>query len=182
MNHWKWCYLVDDGKDLEGEKMAIFTKVERNVFIVTFNTDADKQRVMGGWQWLFDKNLFVLKYLEGCVQANAIPFDTEAIWLQLHNLPMTCIDEFYGERIRESIGKVLNVDIGADDIGWGCSLRVRVEVNLSKSLSRGRVINIDCNQSWMPIKYEKLPRVCFSCDIINHLSSCRSIGGDTSAQ
>lgn len=41
-------------------KSASFTEAERNVFIVTFVTDADKQRALDGIPLLFENNHFLL--------------------------------------------------------------------------------------------------------------------------
>lgn len=78
----------------------------------------------------------------------------------------------YGNLIGESFGRVLEVDEDTDDIGWRHFLRVWIEISLSKSLTRGRFLNINGEKQWIPIKYEKLPKVCFICEKINHSNSC----------
>lgn len=55
--------------------MAVFTEVEKNVFIVNFSTDADKQRVLDEKPWLFENNLFVLQALNGPRQLIKIKFN-----------------------------------------------------------------------------------------------------------
>lgn len=43
-----------------------------------------------------------------------------------------------------------------DDIGLDEFLRIRVEINLNKLLARGRVIEYNRKNLWIPMKYEKL--------------------------
>lgn len=44
----------------------------------------------------------------------------------------------YGELIGNTIGRVLDVDVDNDDMGWGSFLRVRVNLDLFKTLVRGK--------------------------------------------
>lgn len=48
-------------------------------------------------------------------------------------------------------------------------------MSLSTILTRGRnrFLHVNGEELWIPIKYEKLPKVCFTCGKINHPNSCR---------
>lgn len=46
-------------------KQVAFTEVGKNMFIITFTTEADKYSVVSGKPWLFDRKLFALKDLDG---------------------------------------------------------------------------------------------------------------------
>lgn len=91
-------------------------------------------------------------------------------------------EPFYGKQIEETIGKVVDVDVEANDTGWGCYLQVRVKIPLTKSLARGRSIYVKWEKLWILFKYEKFPWVCFSCRIIRHGSSCSKQEGMQGAQ
>lgn len=73
----------------------------------------------------------------------------------------------YEQKLRrinwEHIGRVLDVDVDINDTGWGSFLRVRVELNLSKQLTRKRTPSVLDDDLWIPVKYEKLPKFCFDC-------------------
>ncbi|XP_035544143.1 uncharacterized protein LOC118347922 [Juglans regia] len=73
-----------------------------------------------------------------------------------------------GERIGGTIGKVVEVDVREDGLGWGSFLRVRVECDLRKVMARGRTLNLQGKNMWVSFTYEKLPRMCFRCDHILH--------------
>jgi hypothetical protein len=47
-------------------------------------------------------------------------------------------------------------------------LRVRVVLDLTKPLSRGRTITLRNKTMWVPFKYEKIPKYCFKCGVIRH--------------
>lgn len=60
-------------------------------------------------------------------------FDKEEFWVQLHNLPLAYMNKECGDQIGKSIGRVIEVDVLEDGIGWGQFLRVEIEVLLSKA-------------------------------------------------
>lgn len=67
------------------------------------------------------------------------------------------------------------MDIDEEDIGWDPFLRVQVELDLTKPLAQGRSVVVNGNQLWIPLKYEKLPRFCFNCGRIVHISACNPL-------
>lgn len=68
---------------------------------------------------------------------------------------MRCMNHKYGELIKGTVGKVMDVEVETDDMRWGRFLRVRMEVNLAKPLARGR--SVENEKFWILLKYEKLP-------------------------
>lgn len=103
-------------------KATSFKEVERNIFIITFFIEVEKQRVMTGRPWLFDNNLFVLKSLDGKKQLTKTTFNMEHFWIQLHRLSVCYMNRYYGKLIGYTIGKVLDVDVDNDDTRWGSFL------------------------------------------------------------
>lgn len=63
-----------------------------------------------------------------------------------------CMNRFYGNLIRSSIGKVLDVNVKLDDTRWGNFLKVRIEVPLDKALASGRTITVKGESCWIPFK------------------------------
>lgn len=78
------------GKIWKISKLAIFTEVGKNIFIITSATEADKQSEMDGRPWLFDYNLLALKILNGFSQPMTTQFETESFQVQLYNIPIVC--------------------------------------------------------------------------------------------
>lgn len=51
----------------------------------------------------------------------------------------------------------------------GNFMRVRVEVDITKSLCRGRKISCDhLGEGWTVFMYERLPNICYWCGLVSH--------------
>lgn len=88
--------------------LANFTKAGKNTFIISFATKADKQHVMDRHPWLYDNHLLILNMLEVYFQPLSTRFEIEVFWVQLHNLPMMCMNPLYGRIIGKTIEKVMD--------------------------------------------------------------------------
>lgn len=105
-------------------------------------------------------------------------FATAAFWVRMYNLPLACTSTDIGFRIGSSVGVVEDVDVVDDGVDWGEFLRVRICVDLSKPLTRGRMLKLMNNSVWVAFQYEKLPKFCFRCGVIRHgLTGCLQSGG-----
>jgi hypothetical protein len=83
-------------------------------------------------------------------------------------MPLECMNRGVGTKIGESLGRVQEVAVAADDVGWGRYLRIQVEIDLYKPLERGRALLFAGESVWVTFKYEKLPAFCFKCGRILH--------------
>ncbi|XP_040987762.1 uncharacterized protein LOC121235477 [Juglans microcarpa x Juglans regia] len=137
------------GKDLISNKMAkiwrivkraTFQEVNKNIFTIMFETHVDMHIILEGKPWTFDNAL-----------------------LQIHDLPLGCMTMEWGTQIGGSMGRVLEVDVEEDGIGWRSCLRVRVEVSLYKAIARGRFISYQGSKLWVQFRYENLPKICLKC-------------------
>ncbi|KAF5445787.1 hypothetical protein F2P56_034811 [Juglans regia] len=164
-------------------KPLVFHEFRANCFIIMFINSADRNRVLRGKPWLFDNHLFVLKLFDGFTQPNKINFEEEEFWIQLHNLPLACMSKSVGELIGRSVGEVVDVDVMEDGLGWGRFMRVRVVCDLRKAVARGRTVNLLGRNMWVPLTYEKLPRICFKCGRILHSEEgCLAVSGEEGGQ
>lgn len=73
----------------------------------------------------------------------------------MHNLPIGCINEEMGKDISKTIRVVKMCDVDKKGSGWGLTLCVLIEVDLKKSISRGRTINVMGNKHWITLTFEK---------------------------
>ena len=74
-----------------------------------------------------------------------------------------------GIRIGGSLGKVVKVDVGDKGFSMGCYLRVRVILDISQPLSRGRIVRAGgLDSRWVEFKYERLPVFCYLCGRLDH--------------
>ena len=75
------------------------------------------------------------------------------------------------EKLCEVVGEVCkNTEEGETD--GGSFLRMKVTIDISKPLCRGRRISLSQGeQSWVSFKYERLPNICYWCGCLNHVDS-----------
>ena len=69
-----------------------------------------------------------------------------------------------GTRIGNEMGELLMVDAPKSGLAWGPFLQIRVNVDITKPLMCGKMIQIeDLQPSWVVFKYERLPSFCYRC-------------------
>jgi hypothetical protein len=88
-------------------------------------------------------------------------FTYSLLWVQVHNMPIICMNHEVGHRIGAILGMVEEVDVTGDGVGWERSLRLRVNIDLTKPLDRGRALHLNEKTIWVTFKYEKLPQFCY---------------------
>ena len=137
------------------------------LFVFSDKTDAD--RVLLGEPWSYDKYLVSLCRLEKNGAVKDLVFDRTAFWVQIHDIPVC---DMTPEATTE-IGKICGeVQPGIRD--WGNQdgstfMRIRVQVNTSKPLCRGRKLRREDGEiGWIRFKYERLPIMCYWCGKLSH--------------
>jgi len=151
---------------MEGE--VIFKELFDNTWLLEFSVVTDKKRVQEGTPWLFDRSVLVLKEVEENISPLQMDFSISPFWIQIHDLPLGCMTREVGYKIGASIGRVEDVRVPGDGGSWSRGLRVRVQVDITKPLERGRVLKLNGKQAWVAFRYEKLPHFCFHCGRILH--------------
>lgn len=81
---------------------------------------------------------------------------------------MACMNADMGKLIGSAIRQVHDCNIDREGKVWGQTLRVYIELEIQTPLPQGRILNLACNMIWIPLTYEKLPRICFKCGRIYH--------------
>ncbi|XP_042968938.1 uncharacterized protein LOC122301595 [Carya illinoinensis] len=137
-------------------------------FLIEFQWLSDKEKVLSGRPWFFDRHLLALVEVDEAVSIVGVQFNYEPFWVQLHNLPLAAMTEAVGEEFGSSIGHVIRVEAESDGLAWGRCLRVRVAVDLHKPSLRGRWLQYGDNQYWISFKYERLQSFCFNCGVLCH--------------
>jgi len=84
-------------------------------------------------------------------------FDKVFFWVRMFNLPLACMSKTMGVQIGSSVGQVEEVETDEDGVGWGEYLRVRVSLDLSTPFVRGRLLNVNGENTWIAFQYERLP-------------------------
>ncbi|XP_042962426.1 uncharacterized protein LOC122296689 [Carya illinoinensis] len=148
-----------------------------NKFLLEFQLLSDKKKVLHGRPWSFDCHRICLKEFESDLSPIEVQFNLEPFWVQAHNLPFVGMNRQLGERIGEAIGKVHTVEVDDQGHGWGSFLRIKVDVDVTKPLVHGRMVNLGGKQSRSHFKYERLPNFCFKCGLLKHVNGkCPNFG------
>ncbi|XP_041025493.1 uncharacterized protein LOC121265896 [Juglans microcarpa x Juglans regia] len=151
-----------------------FKEIGENQVLLEFQKEQDKGIVIAGRPWSFDRMLACLEEFDGCTPLKEIPFAFEVFWVQVHDLSLACMTKDVGVQIGERIGTMLDVEVDGSGVGWGQFLDIKVVVDITKTLIRGKFISFQQRQLWHPLKYECLPMLCFHCGIIKHAKrSCQ---------
>jgi hypothetical protein len=149
-----------------GELM--FNVIGENLFIAEFEHGEDKSRILEGRPWIFDGYLVSLADFDGLTPPKELKFERGSFWIRMYNLPLACMGKSTGEKIGASVGVVEEVDVWEDAAGWGEYLRVKVSIDLSSPLARGRMLHLQGRSTWVAFKFEKLPKFCYNCGVIKH--------------
>ena len=124
---------------------------------------------MSNAPWSFDKHLVVFQWYDKEVPLQALEFNKIPIWVQIHDVPIRFMNKTVAEKLCEVVWEVCkNTEEGEMD--GGSFLRMKVTIDISKPLCRGRRISLSQGeQSWVSFKYERLPNICYWCGCLNHV-------------
>jgi hypothetical protein len=151
---------------------VVFKDLHDNLWLFEFEKEDDKSRVLAGRPWSFDRQIVVLNEFDGQCPPAQMTFTHSPIWIQVHDMPLLCMTKGIGMKIGASLGDLEDVDVAGEGVGWGRCLCLRVSIDLSKPLERGRALVIGGKSQWVSFKYEKLPLFCFSCGRVVHQQGC----------
>ena len=119
--------------------------------------------------WFFDNRLIMLKRFTNGVSSENVTFQRSPFWIRVFNIPIKIMNATVGNYIDNEIGVPLLVDAPKSGLAWGPFLRIRVDVDITKLLMRGKMIQIEgMEKGWVHFKYERLPIYCYRCGILGH--------------
>ena len=166
------------------------SKVEEDLFLVEFSDGKDKKKVLDMCPWNFEKQLVLIQEFDRELTPKDIEIKWAPFWIQMFNLPLKCMTKEIGRTIGSKLGEVMEVDVSDSGVHWGRCLRVRVHIDVTKRLVRGKKITIEGEEGrWVQLKYERLPNFCYRCGFLNHTfkdcsepSEQTAVGGDEELQ
>ena len=119
--------------------------------------------------WSFDKRLVPLKCFTSNVSLENVTFQWSPFWIRVFNILIKSMNATVGNYIANEIGVPLLVDAPKSGLMWGPYLRIRVDVDITKPLMRGQMIQIEgMEKGWVYFKYERLPIYCYWCGILGY--------------
>jgi hypothetical protein len=66
------------------------------------------------------------------------------------------------------MGQLEDIDLARNKGGCGRCLQIRVVIDLSKPLERGRALMLEGKSHWVTCRYDRLPMFCFECGRVIH--------------
>ena len=129
-------------------------KEDDHIVLFTFKDQPDMMRVLAGEPWSFDKYLVAMQEFDGSKDVRDMKFEHATFWIQVHDLPLRFRNRVVAEQLCEALGIVNRGEYESAMVG-DRFVRVRVTLNISKPLCRGRVITLDDGKNlWIPFKYK----------------------------
>ena len=123
------------------------SEIDEDLYLVEFGDGRDKKRILEMCPWSYEKQLVLLQEFEGERVPKDITIKWTLFWVQIYNLPLMSMTRESGMEIGGKIGRVLDVDVPEKGVQWGKYLRVRVRVDATKKLVRGKKVTIEGGES-----------------------------------
>nr|POE75835.1 uncharacterized protein CFP56_05105 [Quercus suber] len=145
--------------------------------LFVFMEEFDIDKVLASEPWSFDKNLVALKRVSRLAEVRGLNFYRVSFWIQVHDLPLGSLNMCIASNIVLSAGTVIQGSGDAKEFEGGNYMQVRVSIDITKPLSRGRKFEFENGEeSWASFKYERLPNLCYWCGCLTHQDRDCSLG------
>ena len=139
-----------------------------HVVLFTFDSKIEVDNILANEPWRFDKHLMVLRRYDGVSEVQQMDFNLTPFWVQVHGIPMKFMNQTVAEGLCETVGVVQNQSNTKTEESGGF-MRVRVLVDISQPLCRGKVLTLDDDKElWVSFRYERLPNICYWCGCLTH--------------
>ena len=139
-----------------------------NIILFAFESEEDIEKVLLGEPWAFDRHLVVFQRYDMSSPIEKLLFHKVSFWVQIHNLPYSLLSSEVASSLGETLGEV-TLPKDHTEMRGGNFLRVRVAIDVSEPLCRGRRVKFDENEEgWVSFMYERLPNLCYWCGQLTH--------------
>ena len=117
-------------------------KENDHVVLFSFDDKSEMEKVIAVEPWSFNKRLMVLQQYNKEMDVGDMEFSKVTFWVQVHDLPIRFRTKKIAEQLCEAIGEV-NTGVDEAEAEGDNYMRVRVNIDISQPLSRGRVVSLD---------------------------------------
>jgi hypothetical protein len=141
----------------------------QNRAALIFDDEMDLERVLANEPWSFDKFLVVFQRFGDDIAIDDLTFSHASFWVQIHNIPVRRMTEESAGAIGRTLGQVERVADRDDERGGENCIRVRVRMDITTPLCRGRILSMEEGKKrWAAFRYERLPNFCYRCGHVDH--------------
>lgn len=161
---------MDIMQNLWGNSCSVhFKELNNTTFLCCFISMADKERVIDGAPWHFERALVLTEEISGSITPHSTNIHTAYFWIHVHNVPLQSMTKSTGEAIGSHLGECVMVNSDEEGLCFGKFMRVRIKLDIRRPLRRGTKVDLgDKHQFWVEFQYEKLFDFCFQCGLLGH--------------
>lgn len=151
-----------------GVKIEDYTE---GIVILTFGSEVIKNRLMKGQPWNFSGSYLVLIEADAMEQVTVDSFQKIPFWVQVYGIPPGHLAKPYGERLGKEIANSMGEFLEFDRNYRPNFMRVRVGMDSSGPLLRGKFLKLDKKKDniWISFRYERLSKFCYYCGHLTHI-------------
>ena len=95
-----------------------------------FNNKADVDKVLQNEPWSYDKHVVILQFYSKTLPLRDLVFRESLFWVQVHDIPITYMNQATAEELCSVIGEVIHMP-GGPTLGGQGFMRVRVRVDVT---------------------------------------------------
>ncbi|TXG73180.1 hypothetical protein EZV62_001759 [Acer yangbiense] len=174
---------VIEEAELEGEEDVDRSLVGRVLSGKKVNREAFKSLIDQLWNpfgnveielargpWHFGRSLIVLEKPMGFRDVSKLGFNKAEFWVQIHDIPIMCMNRRTAKWLAEQIGAVVELPADSREC-WGRFMRVKVLIDISRPLKRWLRLKLSKSDeiAVVGLKYERLPDFCYACGRVGHV-------------
>ena len=101
----------------------------------------------------------VLQCYDKDTPVDDLTFNHTSFWVQVHDTPVRFMNQKMAKGICNTVGTVIQKP--EIEVDGGSFMRVRVSLDITRPLSRGRMVSLrQGKEQWVSIKYKRLPNIC----------------------
>lgn len=89
------------------------------LLMVEFGLLSDKLRMVRDSPWNFDENLILVKKFVCLQQIQEIKMVEASFWIRVYDLPPLALNEYIGNLVGHSLGRVEEIDMVLGEVVWG---------------------------------------------------------------
>ena len=140
-----------------------------NMLVFAFEDESDLERVIHFEPWSYDKHFVTFQRVEADTSIAEMDCRWCSFWVQIHNLPVRRMNHDYAKALGGVLDLVEQVAESEEERGREGCMRIRVKMDISKPLCRGRKAWLFAgNETWIAFRYERLPNFCYWCGMLTH--------------
>lgn len=152
----------------EGFGTVQMTDLEEGVMAFDFQNEKDRIRVLDMSPWVIHGHCLNLKPTIQNQCFMEVDFSQLSIWVQVHGLSPTMLNEANATSVAATIGKCTDMEQELEMQRRGY-IRMKVEVEVAEPLKPGFWWSNERGQEkWADIRYERLSDFCYGCGILGH--------------